>query len=159
MERRIYSAPHLHRGDQMSALRRSLEVFIGLVFLASGSSKLNASFEFLHTVAGYELLGWWATIAVAASLPWFELVIGAALVVGVMAEAATSLAVLLSICFVIACTSALHRNLAIPCGCFGSSDPISTAAVVRSWCMLGITLLAFAMSMLRQSDREQVSLA
>ena len=124
----------------------SCSVFIGLVFLASGSSKLNASYEFLHTVAGYDLLGWRSTIAVAATLPWFELVIGAALVIGLFAEVATIFSVLLSICFVVACTSAWHRNLDIPCGCFGSSDPISAATVLRSIGMLGICLLAAVLS-------------
>jgi uncharacterized membrane protein YphA (DoxX/SURF4 family) len=131
----------------MKLLRRSFEIIIGLIFLASGSSKLNSSFEFLHTVTAYDLIGWHTTIAVAATLPWFELVLGGALVVGLMSEAALWLASVLTLTFVIACTSALHRKLSIPCGCFGSSEIISAGTVVRSFSIFFLTGGALILSL------------
>jgi uncharacterized membrane protein YphA (DoxX/SURF4 family) len=123
----------------MTPVRRCLEIVIGLIFLASGSSKLDAGFEFLHTVSGYEMLGWQAAIIVAAGLPWLELTLGAVLVVGITSEAALWLSTMLAIVFVIACTSAWHRNLSIPCGCFGSSEAISGETVLRSWIVLALS--------------------
>jgi len=130
----------------MTLVRRCLEIVIGLVFLASGSSKLNAGFEFLHTVSGYEMLGWQATIIVAAGLPWLELTLGAVLVAGIASEAALWLSTMLAIVFVIACTSAWHRNLSIPCGCFGSSEIISATTVMRSWIVLALSGATLASS-------------
>jgi uncharacterized membrane protein YphA (DoxX/SURF4 family) len=137
----------------MSFIRRCLEIVIGLVFLASGSSKLNTGFEFLHTVSGYEMLGWHATIIVAAGLPWLELTLGAVLIVGLASEAALWLSTILTIVFVIACTSAWHRNLSIPCGCFGSSEIISGATVLRSWSILALTATALALSLTTRGRR------
>lgn len=131
----------------MKLLRRSLEVIVGLIFLASGSSKLNSGFEFLHTVAAYDLVGWRSTIVVAAAMPWFELTLGSVLVVGLMPEAALCLAALLTSAFVVACVSALHRNLSIPCGCFGSTELISATTAVRSLVIFAMAVGALGLSL------------
>ena len=67
-------------------LRRTLLVLrlvLGAIFLYAAWTKLRQSYLiFAMSIDAYQLLPEWGVLAVARTLPWFELVVGILLLVG-----------------------------------------------------------------------------
>jgi uncharacterized membrane protein YphA (DoxX/SURF4 family) len=120
----------------MSAVGLVASILLGLVFLVSGASKLAAGPAWPEQARA---LG--APSFVVPVLPWFELVLGAVLVM----QLAPTLAAAAALVVLVGFTALLLRRLAEgrhpPCACFGawSSKPLGRGHVVRN---LGFIALA-----------------
>ena len=79
---------------------------------------------------------------VALSLPLFEMIIGAMLVLGIQLRLAAFSVLILSGVFAVVLVSGLARGLQVECGCFGRGDP----SMVRTWWSLGRDILSGAMA-------------
>jgi uncharacterized membrane protein YphA (DoxX/SURF4 family) len=97
---------------------------VGAVWIWAGLAKLADPIGSIRAVQAYDLLptSWVEPIGY---LPAVEVVVGMALVVGVMSRGAAVLSALLFVGFVIGISTAWARGLEIDCGCFGGGgyDP------------------------------------
>ncbi|SDD43104.1 MauE/DoxX family redox-associated membrane protein [Nocardioides lianchengensis] len=102
----------------------------GGVWIWAGALKLGDSYQSVQAVRAYELLPESLVEPVGYLLPVLEVVVGFALVVGVLTRGAAVLSALLFVVFIIGIASAWARGLQIDCGCFGGGgyDPGAEAA-------------------------------
>jgi uncharacterized membrane protein YphA (DoxX/SURF4 family) len=111
---------------------------LGVILLVSGVSK-RVDRGWPATAAAFGAPAW--TIP---ALPWFEMVLGSVLVVGIARPLAATVATLALLAF----TGLLVANLAAgrrpPCACFGSrsSAPIGVWTLVRNVGLLGLAAIA-----------------
>lgn len=99
-------------------------------FFISGASKLRRGDAFI-SVMRYELLPERVALVVAAGLPWAELILAMALVLGFAPTIALSLAGLLFSAFAVGVAVNLIRGKRFDCGCKGQGHPISWSIVVE----------------------------
>jgi uncharacterized membrane protein YphA (DoxX/SURF4 family) len=98
---------------------------VGGVWIVAGAIKFTEPAASIAAVRAYELLpGSWAE-SVGYLLPALELVVGLALVLGLMTRGAAAISALLFIAFIIGIASVWARGMEINCGCFGGGgfDP------------------------------------
>mgnify|MGYP001821972694 FL=1 len=134
------SPPASARPSTSDALSVVASILLGLAFLVAGGSKLAAGPSWRQQAEG---LG--APSAVVPVLPWFELGLGAVLVV----QVAPTLAAVVALGLLAAFTALIVRRLAEgrhpPCACFGawSATPLGWGHVARNAALavLGIVVL------------------
>jgi uncharacterized membrane protein YphA (DoxX/SURF4 family)/thiol-disulfide isomerase/thioredoxin len=102
---------------------------LGVILITASISKILDMEGFVNTVVSYQLIpspfaeiyGW--------IMPWVELALGSALLLGVLPRLSAAFSVLIVISFAIASTYALEKFPDSTCGCFGSfillSHPLS----------------------------------
>ncbi len=98
-------------------------IFVGAVLVYAGASKASAPAEEFALVIGvYDLVPSSITLPIASLLPWLELAVGWALILGVRTRAAGAAAGATTLAFLFAIGSVLARGITLPnCGCFGES--------------------------------------
>ncbi len=96
---------------------------VGGVLVYAGAGKAaGPSEEFALIISYYQLLPKDMVMTVAAFLPWVEVFLGWALLLGVFRRAAAFGATALFGFFLLALTSVLARGIELPnCGCFGDA--------------------------------------
>jgi putative oxidoreductase len=95
-----------------------VQIALGLLFIAAALPKLADPPSFAHMIYNYRLLPGGLVNPLALFLPWFELLCGVALVLGIWSRSAAAAASLLLLVFVTAISANLLRGNAIECGCF-----------------------------------------
>ncbi len=95
---------------------------------------------FAMQVDSYQLLPSWAVMFVAKTLPWFELVLGAGLLIGWPLRLVSSAASALLLGFFIVIVRSYAMGLQINCGCFGPSEKLDYWAIIRDGSMLALSL-------------------
>jgi uncharacterized membrane protein YphA (DoxX/SURF4 family) len=124
-------------------------VALGTIFLYAAYSKLHFNgswhlgdyhFFFGMAINSYNLLPLWAVEWMARILPWFELALGALLVIGVGLRWAASIASALLLVFIAAMTRAYILGLEIVCGCFGNNEKLGPGTLIRDSSMLALAL-------------------
>jgi uncharacterized membrane protein YphA (DoxX/SURF4 family) len=102
---------------------------------------------FAFEVEPYQLLPPWAVTFVAHTLPPFELFLGLWLLSGLALRYSSMVTTLLLAGFFSVVVRTYIRGIEIPCGCFGSDEPLGPATIVRDGLFLvlslGVTLGAF----------------
>lgn len=98
-----------------------LRLLIGLVFVVSGFEKLVTPYQnFLYVIQSYEFIPEGLEVAVAKFFPWFELMVGLFLVLGLWIRVALVGALAMVLGFMTIVSQAMIRKLPIDeCGCFG----------------------------------------
>ena len=114
----------------MALAYRLIRFLLAGIFVWTGVAKLRHPYEFLAAIYAYKLVAPSAGVALAAVLPWLEVVVGLCLFAGVLTVGCLRISVLLTAMFTLAMASALSRGLSINCGCFGGGDDVVTAATV-----------------------------
>jgi uncharacterized membrane protein YphA (DoxX/SURF4 family) len=107
-----------------------LRLTLGAVFVAAGVIKIWdfhqgawATPGFYEDIANYHIIESSDAVMISAVyLPWLELVLGAALLLGRAIAGAAAIAVGLMLVFIAALASAWSRGLDISCGCFGHEN-------------------------------------
>ena len=125
----------------MSTLAIVASVLLGVAFLVAGGSKIAAGDAWPEQARG---LG--APRLVIPVLPWFEIVLGAVLVVQVARVAAAFVALVLLLAFTALIVRRLAQGRHPPCACFGawSAAPIGWSNVVRNLALMALALLALS---------------
>ncbi|MCD4527440.1 MauE/DoxX family redox-associated membrane protein [Nocardioides sp. cx-173] len=97
----------------------------GGVWIYAGAVKLPDPYASVQAVRAYELLPSSLAEAVGYLLPPLEVVVGIALVLGVLTRGAAVVSALLFVAFIVGIASAWARGMEIDCGCFGGGgyDP------------------------------------
>ena len=126
----------------------------GGVWIYAGAVKLSDPYASVLAVRSYELLPASVAEPVGYLLPPLEIVIGVALVVGLLTRGAAVVSALLFVAFVIGIASAWDRGLEIDCGCFGGGGYDPDAASKYPWEIArdaGLLLASVYLVWLRQS--------
>ena len=122
---------------------------LGGVFIFAAYAKLHFDgqwhlhdyyFFFAMSIDSYHLLPLWAVELAARVLPWFEMLLGLMLVLGLWLRwaAAVTSALIAVFCFAIVRAYLLH--LEISCGCFGNNERLTGWTIVRDGCFLALSL-------------------
>lgn len=105
------------------ALTVLLRVVIAGVFLAAAADKIVHPDRFADVVSDYQILPAWLVNLFAVCLPWVEVVVGLALLVGLWVPEAALLALGMTLMFMLALAINLARgNTNLHCGCFSTSQ-------------------------------------
>ena len=120
---------------------RICQIAIGGVFIYAALPKIGDLESFAGQIHNYRLLWLPLENLLAMTLPWIELVIGLALVLGIRSRSGAMLATGLMAVFMVAIAQAVARDLNIDCGCFGTADA-TEAGVGRLVEDAGFLLLA-----------------
>ena len=120
----------------MAAVGLVASILLGLVFLASGASKIAAGPAWPEQARG---LG--APSFVVPLLPWFEIVLGAVLVMQLAPVPAAAIALVVLVGFTALILRRLAQGQHPPCACFGtwSTKPLGRGHVLRN---VGFIVLA-----------------
>jgi uncharacterized membrane protein YphA (DoxX/SURF4 family) len=125
-----------------------LRLLIGAVFVYAAYTKLRDPWQvFAMSVDSYKMLSESAVIAVARTLPWFELALGVLLIGGLaLRYVSATAAALLTAFFALMIVSYAH-GLAIDCGCFGPGEALGPRTLLRDGTLatLAIALTVLAM--------------
>lgn len=96
----------------------ALRFGMAAVFIVAAIPKIAAPDLFAGNVHNYQMLPAWGVNVVAIVLPWFELLIGVGLALGIWSRACAATMALLILVFTTAYVTARIRGLDIACGCF-----------------------------------------
>lgn len=119
----------------------------GGVWIVAGGLKIAEPNASIAAVRAYELLPSSLAEVVGLALPAIELVVGLALVLGVLTRGAAVVSVVLFAAFIVGIASVWARGIEIDCGCFGGggADPGATSAypweIARDAALLAASLL------------------
>jgi uncharacterized membrane protein YphA (DoxX/SURF4 family) len=116
---------------------------LGGVMLVAGGLKVSDPNQAISAVTAYRLLPSDLATLVGYGLPFFEIMLGLLLVVGLAVRASAATTGVLLVVFIAAVSSAWARGLSIDCGCFGgggeTADPAYLQEILRD---LGFLALA-----------------
>jgi putative oxidoreductase len=145
------------------ALRIVLLVFrlgLGCIFGYAAWVKLREPWMlFAMSVDAYHVLPEWGAVAVARTLPWFELLLAMLLVSGLWKKITMPAASLLLAAFFSLMVRSYVRGEEISCGCFGPGEAISPVTLLRDGALLATSLLltidAFVSRRLKSSPKSE----
>ncbi len=128
------------------ALPHVLRLGLGGLFLWAAAGKIADPHAFARDIANYRLVPDAMAPAMAALLPFVEVGLGLAVVLGVWTRAAAiGIAGLLAV-FTVAVVAAFARGIDVACGCFGGGGaPIGWLTVARD---VGLLAAAIALVVL-----------
>ncbi len=106
-------------------------LFLGGIFIYAGYTKMKNPLQFAAAVEAYQLLSPYLVIWVVKILPWFEIVLGAALVVGFSTRYVAAVAVGFLTFFIGVMLVTYLRGIETDCGCFGVGERISPFTLAR----------------------------
>lgn len=134
----LVSAPP-STSDALSTLAVLASVALGLSFLVAGGSKVAAGDAWPDQARG---MG--APVAVIPVLPWFEIVLGAVLVVQVARVTAAVVALFVLAAFTALIVRRLAQGQHPPCACFGawSATPLGWSHVARNVALMAVAVVA-----------------
>ena len=120
-------------------LTLAVRVFVGGFFLYAAIPKIAEPLAFATSISHYEMMPLWTVNAFALVVPWLEVLIGVALVVGYKLRTSSLIAGGLLLMFTGAVAWAIMHGLEIDCGCFGAEGGEEV-----SWYKVGKNLLMVA---------------
>ncbi len=125
----------------MSSLATVAAVVLGVAFLVAGGSKIAAGDQWPEQARG---LG--APAFVLPVLPWFEIVLGAVLVVQVATVVAAIVALATLMVFTVLIVRRLAQGRHPPCACFGawSAKPLGWGHVARNVALMIVAVVALS---------------
>jgi uncharacterized membrane protein YphA (DoxX/SURF4 family) len=118
---------------------RVAAIAVGVVFVVAGASKLAAGPGWR---AQARELG--APAVTVAPMPWIELAVGAALLVGLVSPLPAIAAIVLLVGFTVLLLLRLREGRRPPCACFGawSASPIGPQHLIRNGVLLVLAVAA-----------------
>jgi len=107
-----------------------LRLFLALVFLVAGFSKVTQPWTFVHTVEGYNMLPTALARPFGLALPWIEVMLGIYLLIGLFIRITAVAVVALLAVFLVALAVQIGNGHTGNCGCvLGINNPLVTAFV------------------------------
>lgn len=95
---------------------------LGALFVVTGLLKAGHQVELAAAVAGFRLLPPAAVAPLAIALPYFEILLGLYLLIGLFTVAVGWVAAIQLLIYAGAIASAVLRDIPANCGCFGPND-------------------------------------
>jgi uncharacterized membrane protein YphA (DoxX/SURF4 family) len=117
---------------------------LAAIFIYSAYAKLKDPwYVFAASIDSYRLVPSAATIWMAKTLPWFELVLGVGLVLGVKTRWLAIVCGLLLLGFWLSMLRAYLMGMDIDCGCFGPGERISVRTLLRDSLMVILSAIVW----------------
>lgn len=117
-------------------------VVLGGVLIYAGYTKLELPWiTFAAQIESYKVITGEPVIWVAKTLPWFEVVLGAALLLGIGVRWFAGLASALLLFFFVLVVRSYALGLDIDCGCFGPGDKLTWKTMVRDGALVTMSFL------------------
>ena len=141
-------------------------VVLGLIFLVAAYAKLHFAgewhlrdyqFFFAMAIDSYKMLPLSAVQLMAQVLPWFELALGALLILGVGVRWIGLITSGLLLVFIGAMTRAKILGLEINCGCFGNNEKLGAMTLLRDSSLLVLALAVTIGAFVIKKRRDAVS--
>lgn len=110
-----------------------LRVVVGGLWIWAGLAKIADPYGAVLAVRAYQLLPGEVAEVVGRVLPSLELVVGVALVAGLLTRASAAVSALLFVAFIVGIASVWSRGILIDCGCFGGGGFDPDAAEKYPW--------------------------
>ena len=117
----------------MGWLVLAARLVVGGVWIVAGALKIPDPASSVQAVRAYRLLPEAVVPTVGQLLPVVEVVVGLALVVGLLTRTMALASAVLFVAFIIGIASAWARGLTIDCGCFGGGGYDPDAAEKYPW--------------------------
>jgi uncharacterized membrane protein YphA (DoxX/SURF4 family) len=95
-------------------------VVVGGVFIWAGLLKILDPLEFAQNIANYRVFSRDLSLLIALVLPWFEVLCGILVILGIFRSTSSLLLSGLLSVFLVLITVTILRGLDVDCGCFGS---------------------------------------
>jgi uncharacterized membrane protein YphA (DoxX/SURF4 family) len=120
----------------------ALRAALGGVFLAAGLLKVSHPELLAATIAAFRVLPQPIIAPLAIALPYFEMILGGYLIVGLFTRPAAYVAAAQLAGFAAAIASVIVRGIPTACGCFGPSDtaPASWVDVARDLILAAVAV-------------------
>jgi len=135
----------------LRAISLVLRVALGGIFVYAAYVKLREPWQlFALAIDSYRMLPLKWVELVARTLPWVELIIGLALMVGRGLRVFATITSLVLLVFIGALLRAKLKGMEISCGCFGNNEPLTWWTLARDSSMLIASLLVTAAAFVRQ---------
>lgn len=115
----------------LGILHWACRLFLGGIFIYAGYTKIENSLQFAVAVEGYQLLSPDSVIWVVKILPWLEIVLGVALLSGLVIRFTAGFAGAFLMFFIGVMLVTYLRGIEADCGCFGVGERISPYTLVR----------------------------
>ncbi len=146
------------RSKALGAVVLLLRVALAGIFIYAGYVKLRDPWQlFAASIASYEIVPMWAAEILAKTFPWFEVAIGAGLLIGwKLLRPSAVLITLVLIFFNVMLWRAFLQGKEIDCGCFGTGEALTWKTLVRDGSMLAGALLVVWWSLVRRNQRPAV---
>ena len=126
---------------------------LGGIFIYAAWIKLKEPWLlFAMSIDAYHVLPQWGVMAVARTLPWFELLLGLVLVTGRLPRISSVAASALLALFFGLMVRAYAKGDTIDCGCFGPGEAISPLTLLRDGSLLLGGLFLVAVSFRRKKE-------
>ncbi len=120
----------------MNGLVFALRLVIGVLLMVAGALKIGHAPDLAAAIAGFRLFPAWVVGPLALGLPFFELVLGLYLVLGLFTRVVAAIACAQFLVYGAVVASAVVRHISADCGCFGPGD-----IAVADWPHAGFDLL------------------
>jgi uncharacterized membrane protein YphA (DoxX/SURF4 family) len=104
-----------------------LRVAVGALFIWAGGAKIGHADVFAAQIAAFRIVPHALIAPLALLLPFFEVLLGGYLVVGLYTRVTAVIAAVQLAIFATAIGSAVMRGLSLSCGCFGPGDKTVTS--------------------------------
>lgn len=126
------------------ALVRIAALAIGVIMGVAGMAKIGDLPSFAKQIGNFHLIPGLGVHLAAVTLPWVELVLAMALILGIRRRAGGLLAVVLMVVFTVAVAQAAARGFDIECGCFGTADSstVGLEKLAENVALLAVALVA-----------------
>ncbi len=111
-------------------LELALRWVLGITFLYASIHKIVDPGKFAEVIYGYDLFPDYTINLIAIVIPFFELCMALALILGIYPRTAALIMAIMLLAFMTALSINLIRDLAFDCGCFSFSDRPTRSAVI-----------------------------
>lgn len=120
-----------------------LDLYLAAVLGISGLTKVKEPAEFATTLYRHRILPSWSIPGISRVLPWIEVALASALVIGLATLLTAALVLILVGAFFIIETILLVNGSATKCGCYGTghAGKVDGASVLTSAALVGIAAL------------------
>jgi len=108
-------------------------LILGVVLIWAGVSKVGNLPGSVSAAAAYQILPYDVAKVVGNALPFCEIGLGLALIVGLFTRVMGVLGALMMLAFIIAIASVWARGISIDCGCFGDGGPLDPAEAIKKY--------------------------
>ena len=106
----------------MNGAVTAARLILGGMLIFAGALKVGHAADLASAIAGFRLLPASVTAPIAVVLPYFEILLGIYLIVGLFTRVAATVAAAQFVLYAGAIASAVIRHIPASCGCFGPND-------------------------------------
>jgi len=117
-------------------------ILLAGIFLAAGIAKLREPWlQFAVSINTFKIVPDSMLEPIARTLPWFEVILGLAILSGIWLKWTSTLATLILAGFLSLLIRSWALGLDVDCGCFGSGEPLGPKTIARDSLMLILSLI------------------